>query len=437
MKKALSIAGSDSGGGAGIQQDLKVFSSIGVHGTTVITSVTAQNTVGVQDYTVLPPEIISAQIDSVFSDIRPDAIKTGMLANRKTISVVRKKLKKYEAVNLIIDPVMVSTSGHRLLEEDAIESLRKLFPLAALVTPNIPEAEILAGMKITSRSDMKKAAEEIGACVVKGGHLDAVDVLYYNGKFSLFKGSGRIDEKIHGAGCAFSAAIAAYLAKDYSVPDAVKKAKEYVDQAINRNIAVGRSARILDTGNIKLGRTYSEKKKAAVIENLEEAVARFVSDENTYKLIPQVGANIVMALDDAKSVLEIAGLTGRLIKDRNHVIPVGWIDYGASNTTGRVLLTARRHDKKIRAAMVLRFGDDVIAACLKARLSVVEFDRDAQKPDGETVEYGTDYAIKLYKKVPDVVYDRGGMKKEAILRLFGTDAINVVEKALRISRNII
>lgn len=436
MKKALSIAGSDSGGGAGIQQDLKVFSSIGLHGTAVITSVTAQNTIGVQDYTVLPPEIISAQIDSVFSDIRPDAIKTGMLANVETISVVRKKLKKYKAANLVIDPVMVSTSGHRLLEEDAIESLRKLFPLAVLVTPNIPEAEILSGMKITSRSDMKKAAEEIGDCVVKGGHLDAVDVLYYDCGFSLFEGSGRVDEKIHGAGCAFSAAIAAYLAKEYSVLDAVKKAKGYVDGAINRNMAVGRGARILDTGNIKLSRTYAEKKKAAVMENLEEAVARFVSAENAYKLIPQVGANIVMALDNAENVSEIAGLTGRLIRDRDRVVPVGWLDYGASTTTGRVLLTARRHDKKIRAAMVLRFGEDVIAACLKAKLSAVEFERDAQKPDGEALEYGTDYAIKLYKKVPDVVYDRGGMKKEAIVRVFGTDAINVVEKALLISRNM-
>jgi hydroxymethylpyrimidine kinase / phosphomethylpyrimidine kinase / thiamine-phosphate diphosphorylase len=436
VKKALSIAGSDSGGGAGIQQDLKVFSSIGLHGTAVITSVTAQNTIGVQDYTVLPPEIISAQIDSVFSDIRPDAIKTGMLANVETISVVRKKLKKYKAANLVIDPVMVSTSGHRLLEEDAIESLRKLFPLAVLVTPNIPEAEILSGMKITSRSDMKKAAEEIGDCVVKGGHLDAVDVLYYDCGFSLFEGSGRVDEKIHGAGCAFSAAIAAYLAKEYSVLDAVKKAKGYVDGAINRNMAVGRGARILDTGNIKLSRTYAEKKKAAVMENLEEAVARFVSAENAYKLIPQVGANIVMALDNAENVSEIAGLTGRLIRDRDRVVPVGWLDYGASTTTGRVLLTARRHDKKIRAAMVLRFGEDVIAACLKAKLSAVEFERDAQKPDGEALEYGTDYAIKLYKKVPDVVYDRGGMKKEAIVRVFGTDAINVVEKALLISRNM-
>jgi predicted fused transcriptional regulator/phosphomethylpyrimidine kinase len=315
--------------------------------------------------------------------------------------------------------------------------LRKLFPLAVLVTPNIPEAEILAGIKIKNRSDMKKAAEEIGDCVVKGGHLDAVDVLYYKGEFSLFEGSGRVEEKIHGAGCAFSAAIAAYLAKDHSVPYAVRKAKEYVDEAINRNMAVGSGARILDTGKIKLGRTYPEKKKAAVIENLEEAVARFVSDENAYKLIPQVGANLVMALDDAESISGIAGLTGRLIRDRDRVVPVGWIDYGASTTTGRVLLTARRHDQKIRAAMVLRFGEDVIAACLKSKLSVVEFERDAQKPDGETVEYGTDYAIKLCKKVPDVVYDRGGAKKEAIVRVFGTDAINVVEKALLIGRNII
>ncbi len=436
MKKALSIAGSDSGGGAGIQQDLKVFSSIGVHGTSVITAVTAQNTLGVKAFVVLSPEMIASQIDSVLSDIRPDAVKTGMLANSEVISCVRKKLKEYKAPNLVIDPVMVSTSGQRLLEEDAIESLRKLFPLASLVTPNIPEAEILAGMTIKSRRDMKKAAEEIGDCVVKGGHLDAVDVLFYKGEFSIFKGGGRIDEKIHGAGCAFSAAIAAYLAQDCAVLQAVSYAKEYVDEAINRNLTVGRGARILDTGKIKLGRTYADKKKSLVIEDLEQAVDRFVSDENAYKLIPQVGANIVMALDNAKSLPEVAGLSGRLIRDRKCVVPVGRIDYGASTHAGRVLLTAMGCDKKIKAAMVLRFGLDVVAACKKAGLSAAVFERDAQKPDQDTLEYGTYNAIKLYGKVPDVIYDRGGMGKEAILRVFGSDALNVVGKAIKISGNI-
>ena len=436
MKKALSIAGSDSGGGAGIQQDLKVFSSIGVYGASVITAVTAQNTLGVQKFEVVAPEMIAAQIDAVISDIRPDAIKIGMLANSEVISVVRKKLKEYKAPNLVIDPVMVSSSGRRLMEEDAIESLRKLFPMAKLVTPNIYEAEILSGIKIKNRRDMEKAAEEIGDCVVKGGHMDAADVLYYKGDLRVFESSGRVDAKLHGAGCAFSAAIAAYLAKGFDVPAAVGQSKQYVDEAINKNMAVGKGMRVLDTGRIKLGRTYADKKKAAIIENLEIAVDVFVSDENTHKLIPQVGANIVLALENARDMSEVAGLTGRLIRDRSCVVPVGWLDFGASLHTGRVLLTAMRHDKKTRAAMVLRFGEDVIAACRKAGLSIASFERDKQEPDADNMEYGTDEAIRLYGGVPDIVYDLGGMRKEAIVRVFGSDAVNVVRKALKISRNI-
>jgi len=408
----LSIAGSDSGGGAGIQQDLKVFSSIGVHGTTAITSVTAQNTVGVMGCYALPSDIIAAQIDSVFSDIHPDAVKTGMLANPEVVSLVHRKLRRYKAANLVIDPVMVSSSRHRLLDEDAIEPLRRFLSIAVLVTPNIPEAEVLSGIKIRSRADMKKAAGRIGNCVVKGGHLDAVDVLFYNGRYSCFRGSGRIDEKIHGAGCAFSAAIAAYLAEGCSVPDAVGKAKTYVDKAICRNFAVGSGAKILDTGDIRLGRTYAEKERAAVIDLLEAAIRRFVSDGNSYKLIPEVGSNIVFSARGAKTIADVAGLSGRLIRDGKSVVPVGWIDYGESEHTGRVLLTAIRRDKNIRAAMVLRSGKDVIAAVKKAGLSSAGFERDIQKPDCETIEYGTDEAVRAFGRVPDVVYDLGGIGKK-------------------------
>jgi hydroxymethylpyrimidine/phosphomethylpyrimidine kinase len=250
MKKALTIAGSDSGGGAGIQQDLKVFSSLKVFGTSVITAVTAQNTLGVQDFEVLSPIIVSAQIDSVMQDIKPGAVKTGMLANSEIIEVVHRKAKQYRIKNLVVDPVMVSTSGHRLLDEDAVESMRKLFSVALLSTPNIPEAEVLSGMKIGSHGDMRKAAKEIGNCLVKGGHLKGTDYLFFDGKMVEYPAKKVYKGKIHGTGCALSAAITAYLARGYDVFVSVEKAKEYVDKAISGVFTVGSGLPVLDTAQI-------------------------------------------------------------------------------------------------------------------------------------------------------------------------------------------
>jgi hydroxymethylpyrimidine/phosphomethylpyrimidine kinase len=261
MKKALTIAGSDSGGGAGIQQDLKVFSTLKVFGTSVICAVTAQNTLGVQDFEALSPSIVSAQIDSVMQDIRPDAVKTGMLVNSGIIDVVCKKAKQYRIKNLVVDPVMVSTSGQRLLDEEAVESMRKLFSAALLSTPNIPEAEALSGIRIRNHNDMQGAAREIGSCLVKGGHLDGTDYLFYDGKMTEFRAKTVFKGKIHGTGCALSAAITAYLAHGYDVQVAVGKAKEYIDEAISRVFPVGGGLPVLDTGGINAGRPYRGKKR--------------------------------------------------------------------------------------------------------------------------------------------------------------------------------
>ena len=240
MKTALTIAGSDSGGGAGIQADIKTMTMNGVFAMSAITALTAQNTVGVQGILEVTPEFLGLQIDSVFTDIRPDAVKIGMVSSSELISVIAEKLAAYKAEKIVVDPVMVATSGAKLICDEAIITLKeKLLPLATVVTPNIPEAEVLADMKIVSAEDMMKAAEVIGdryncAVLCKGGHNlnDANDLLYYENDYQWFRGKRIDNPNTHGTGCTLSSAIAANLAKEQTLAEAVNNAKEYISGAL-------------------------------------------------------------------------------------------------------------------------------------------------------------------------------------------------------------
>ncbi len=241
MKRALTIAGSDSGGGAGIQADLKTFSALGVFGMSAITALTAQNTVGVQAVYELPASFVAQQIDSVVTDIGVDAVKTGMLANSEIIHVVAEKVREYELPNLVVDPVMRAKSGDPLIRPEAQETLvRELFPLALVVTPNLPEAEALVGFSIKGIEDMRRAAEAIHRMgpryvVVKGGHLqgdESLDLLYDGERWWEFTAPHIETRNTHGTGCTFASAIAAWLARGESVPEAVRKAKEYITTAL-------------------------------------------------------------------------------------------------------------------------------------------------------------------------------------------------------------
>ncbi len=242
MKRALTIAGSDSGGGAGIQADLKTFAARGVFGMSALTALTAQNTVGVQGVFEIPPEFVARQIDSVVSDIGVDAVKTGMLSSAPIIAVVAAKVREYHLTPLVVDPVMVAKSGDPLLRNDARDALiQQLLPLATVVTPNLPEARVLYGFEITNLDEMRRAAQAIhrlgpSHVVVKGGHLsdaeDAVDILYDGAAFQEFR-APRIETKnTHGTGCTSASAIAAELAKGRSVVAAVGTAKEYLTQIL-------------------------------------------------------------------------------------------------------------------------------------------------------------------------------------------------------------
>lgn len=248
MHAILSIAGSDSSGGAGIQADLKTITCLGEYGMTVITALTAQNTMGVEAVDNVSTEMVKAQLDAVFGDIRPEAVKLGMIAVPDIMEAVCEKLVEFQAENIVVDPVMVATSGSRLMEDRTVRMLKeRLIPLADIITPNLSEAEVLSGVQIAVKEDMLKAAEEIasyynGAVLIKGGHLngDAEDLLYQNGE-ALWISGKRIDNpNTHGTGCTLSSAIAVFLAKGYSVEDSVRRAKEYVSGAIAAGLNLGK-----------------------------------------------------------------------------------------------------------------------------------------------------------------------------------------------------
>ena len=256
MKTALTIAGSDSSGGAGIQADIKTMIANGVYAMSAITALTAQNTTGVQGIFEVSPEFLEQQIDSIFTDIRPDAVKIGMVASEGLIRAIAGKLKQYKAENIVVDPVMVATSGSKLISDSAIDTLKEcLLPMAAVLTPNIPETEVLSGMRVASAEDMIAAAKHISetyhcAVLCKGGHQlnDANDLLYRDGEYRWFNGRRIDNPNTHGTGCTLSSAIASNLAKGYDLDTAVERAKEYISGALAAMLDLGHGSGPMDHG---------------------------------------------------------------------------------------------------------------------------------------------------------------------------------------------
>lgn len=256
MKTALTIAGSDPSGGAGIQADIKTMLCNGVYAMSAVTALTAQNTMGVTGIMEVTPEFLGEQLDNIFTDIFPDAVKIGMMSGSALIVKTAEKLKEYGAENIVVDPVMVATSGSKLISDEAVDTLKEhLLPLAAVLTPNIPEAEVLSGMEVRTPEDMVSAAEKIGkgyrcAVLLKGGHQlnDANDLLYRDGSCKWFTGKRIDNPNTHGTGCTLSSAIASNLAKGYSLDEAVEGAKEYISGALAAMLDLGKGNGPLDHG---------------------------------------------------------------------------------------------------------------------------------------------------------------------------------------------
>ncbi|MBQ2865655.1 MAG: bifunctional hydroxymethylpyrimidine kinase/phosphomethylpyrimidine kinase [Clostridia bacterium] len=250
MKTALTVAGSDCSGGAGIQADIKTMTMNGVYAMSAITALTAQNTTGVRAIRESTPDFLRQQIDAVFEDIRPDAVKIGMVASGELVRVIADRLKYYGAKNIVVDPVMVATSGSALMKSDALKTLvEELLPAATLVTPNIPEAQVLSGLTIQTKKDMAEAAKRIGdscrcAVLLKGGHSisDANDLLYSNGELIRFEGKRIANPNTHGTGCTLSSAVAANLAKGFTLRESVHRAKNYISDALEWMLDLGKGS---------------------------------------------------------------------------------------------------------------------------------------------------------------------------------------------------
>lgn len=248
MRTALSIAGSDSCGGAGIQADIKTMTMNGVYAMSAITAITAQNTTGVTGISDIDPKFLEKQINAVFEDIYPDAVKIGMVSSAELIKVITDRLKHYKSKNIVVDPVMVATSGSKLIQTEAVSALiTQLLPIATLITPNIPEAEILSGIAIHNKDEIVKAAKKIGdmhgcAVLLKGGHNvnDANDLLYENGEYRWFEGKRIDNPNTHGTGCTLSSAIASNLAKGFNLESSVRRAKDFISGALSDQLDLGK-----------------------------------------------------------------------------------------------------------------------------------------------------------------------------------------------------
>lgn len=442
MFKVLTIAGSDSCGGAGIQADLRAIHSLGGYGASVITAVTSQNTMGINSIFAIPDDVVTNQLDSVLSDIRFDAVKTGMLYSSTLIEKVAVKLKSCKVDKFVIDPVTISKSGNTLLKKDAVKTLiKKLFPLCELVTPNLDEAALLSGIRINSIDDMKISARTIrkmGArnVLVKGGHLGGkpVDILYDGKNFQIFEGDRIKTKNTHGIGCAFSAFIASLLASGYSLEDAIESAKRLVEKSLSETENIGRGQSSPDSSSW----VADEAMSFEAMRDAESAL-QILRKNSIASLIPEVQTNIVSAKRNASGTGDIAGFPGRIVRVGSDICSVSPVKMGASSHMARVLLSARKYDKSIGGAINIRYSSSIISACRKVKLIAAEFRRKDEPSnystrEGRSLDWGVQSVLLKGGGTPDIIFDRGGEGKEAMVRVFGRSAADAAKKIVMMNK---
>lgn len=442
---AISIAGSDSGGGAGIQADLKTFAALGVHGATAITCVTAQNTYSVTAIECVKPELVKEQIRQVAEDMGINAGKTGMLYTEEIIKAVASEVSRH-GFPLVVDPVMIAKSGAPLLKPEAVEALKKhLFPVATIVTPNKFEAENLTGRKIENVEDAEKAAKEIcrmgpRSAVIKGGHLSTektIDVLYYGGDYRIFEAERLNVNTTHGTGCSFSAAIAAFIARGDDIPLAVEKAKAFITYAIKFGLNIGKGVGPVNP----MAQLYKEASKYQVLRNVDRARRILEPSPYTVLVTPEVGINIAMALPYAESLEDVAAIPGRIMKAFSGVKSSSPPDFGASSHLARYILEVMKHDPNKRAAINIKFSERILDVLSGKGLKISFYDRSEEPEEiklieGMSIPWGVKVAIEKAGGVPDVIFHRGDVGKEPMIVLIGEDAVTlariVVETACSI-----
>jgi hydroxymethylpyrimidine kinase/phosphomethylpyrimidine kinase len=443
--KILCVGGSDTGGGAGIQADLKAVSACGCYGMTVITALTAQNTRGVQDIFPVPPKFIAAQLDAVLSDIGADAVKTGMLMTVGAVDAVVSKIERYRLKNVVVDPVMIAKGGRTMMQEPARQALvKKLLPLASAVTPNIPEAESLAQMKIRSVLAMKKAAVVILGLgvknvVIKGGHLPgsrkfgSIDILYDGKQYYEFSADWIETKNTHGTGCTYASVLAAGLAQGKNIVHAAKQAKTMVTQAIEQSLCLGH-------GHGPVSFTADEKPQNECLHELQIAI-NILTERQCGQLIPEVQSNLVYAVAGAETDFQVAGFPGRIIRFRNSARVLANPEFGASQHIAHIVLTVLKYDSSYRSAMNIKYSERIIDVCQRTGFAIESFDRvdepvENKDKEGFSLEWGVNKVLQQAKMMPDIIYDRGGWGKEPMVRVLGRNPVEVVNKVLKILKHL-
>jgi hydroxymethylpyrimidine kinase/phosphomethylpyrimidine kinase len=438
MTSVLTVAGSDPVGGAGLQADLKAIEAMGLHGCSVVTCVTSQNTRGVRSIFPVPAAEIEAQLEAVLGDVRLGAVKTGMLYSGEIVRTVSRSLRNVR-VPIVVDPVMVATTGGSLSEEGLADELRRsLLPIATLVTPNRHEAEVLSGLKIGGEKDAMKAARamiKLGAesVLVKGGHMrgrDAVDLLVLKGR-TVRLVSPREDRDVHGTGCALSSFIAGRLAMGDDAEDAARHAKKMIFKSIRASRRVGKGVPCVNP----MVALRSEATRPEILTEVETAVEALESILDS-RLLPEVGSNIGYCVDGALEAEDVAALTGRIVRVGSRAKAIGCARFGASKHVARIVLAAHAMDAGTRCAMNIKYSPKAVRACRAARLAVASFDRSKEPEGASSMTWGVSHAIERRGGVPDVIFDKGGHGKEPMIRILGKDPHDVVRKLRSISTKL-
>jgi hydroxymethylpyrimidine/phosphomethylpyrimidine kinase len=440
----MTIAGSDSSGGAGIQADLKTFAALGVYGTSVLTAVTVQNSYGVHEVHEVPAEIVEAQIAAIMDDagLHADYAKTGMLYSTEIIELVAKTLKRYR-IPFVLDPVLKAGSGGAALIEDAaLHSLiTLLLPLCTVITPNVPEARVISGIDIETKGDAKAAAlkmHDLGAraVIIKGGHLNeelaagrATDVLYdgnEKGEFvEISSPVVKTEGIVHGGGCSYSAALAAELAKGNPLQKAAASAKGFVHVAIAGGETVSTMIVVNPVRHLR-----QDADRYRVLENVNQAVRTLKAIEGFKTVIPEVGTNIGMAIEAAASEQDVAAVDGRIVRTKEGISAAGCVGFGVSNHVARLILAMMALDGTRRSAMNMKYSPEIIEACKMLGMRVASFDRAKEPEKAKTMDWGVREASRA--SVPEVIFDLGAVGKEPMVRIFGGTAVEVAEKVTRI-----
>ena len=429
----LSIGGSDPSSGAGIQSDLRIFSTDNVYWLTVITAITGQNTLKFGKVEPVSVNILKNQLQLVFSDFKIDGIKIGMVYDSQIIKTIYQQLKKLK-IPIVVDPVIKSTTGGELLKKSAIKDYQKyIIPLATVITPNKYEAEILSKTKINSKNIPEKTAKVIQKMGAKNVSITGIqanenkisDFIFEKSEKYVIS-SNKISKINHGSGGNYASAILFSLAKNKSIKESLRFAKQYTYDSIKNAKKIGKGIAITDIN-----------KKDSIERELSESIQKFTGIKNIYKNIPECQTNFVYSKKNPKSIKEILGISGRIVKAGEKVIVAGDLEYGGSKHVATALLTVNKKFPQIQSAINIKYQNTTISKIKKLKFIVSRYDRSQEPIDvknkGSTIEWGIKSAIKNLKESPDVIFHIGGFGKEPMIIIFGDTPKKILKKISKIT----